>query len=382
MLRLLGWIVALGVWAVAASGARAEVRVALVVGNGAYKHTAPLANPINDARDMSAALKARGFSVVEAYDADKRGLDVALRTFSERLAKADVALFFYAGHGLQVGLQNYLVPVDARLERERDLEFEAVKLELVLRQMELDREGKTSIVILDACRDNPLARNLAQSMGTRSTAIGRGLASAPAGLGTFIAYSTQPGNVALDGTGRNSPFAAALLKHMPVQGRNLPALLIEVRKDVVAATRGQQVPWDHSALTRDFYFAGAGSAPRAPAQTPDAAVAVAPAAPEPAPPALQSGGIPPIQTKADIAAATAAKATRFEINDNVRLEGRVISSSRQPNPAACRAACAANTLCLGFQHGRRIPVMGQCEIFDRVDARLEDLRWHSGVRQP
>ena len=281
MQRTVLLMLALGLWAVTAVAGRSETRVALVVGNAAYVKTTPLANPINDARDISAALKAHGFDVVEAYDADKRKLDMALRAFADRLGKADVALFFYAGHGLQVGLQNYLVPIDASLERERNLEFEAVKLEFVLRQMELDREGKTSIVILDVCRDNPLARNLARSMGTRSTAVGRGLASAPAGLGTFIAYSTQPGNVALDGTGRNSPFAAAMIKHMPVKGRNLPALLIEVRKDVVAATGGQQVSWDHSALTTDFYFAGgptvagtSGTAAvvRAPAGSPSAQV--------------------------------------------------------------------------------------------------------------
>ena len=169
--------------------ALAETRVALVVGNSAYLSTTQLANPLNDARDMAAALKSAGFDVVEALDADKRKLDGAMRAFTDRLANADVALFFYAGHGLQVGLQNYLVPIDAKLERERDLEFETVKLEFVLRQMEIEREGKTTIVILDACRDNPLARNLARTMGTRSTAIGRGLAAASTGLGTFIAYS-------------------------------------------------------------------------------------------------------------------------------------------------------------------------------------------------
>jgi uncharacterized caspase-like protein len=232
----------------------AESRVALVIGNSAYQNTTPLANPLNDARDMTTALKRAGFDVVEALDADKRNVDGALRAFAEKLSTADVALFFYAGHGLQVGAQNYLVPIDAKLERERDLEFEAVKLDFVLRQMEIEREGKTTIVILDACRDNPLSRNLARSMGTRSVGIGRGLAAASTGLGTFIAYSTQPGNVALDGDGRNSPFTTAMVKHIGTLGRNLPATMIEVRKDVVAATGGRQVPWDHSALTGDFYF--------------------------------------------------------------------------------------------------------------------------------
>jgi uncharacterized caspase-like protein len=235
----------------------------LVVGNSTYLSTTPLANPLNDARDMAVALKSVGFDVVEALDADRRKLDGAMRVFTDKLANADVALFFYAGHGLQVGLQNYLVPIDAKLERERerDLEFETVKLEFVLRQMEIEREGKTTIVILDACRDNPLTRNLARSMGTRSAGIGRGLAAASTGLGTFIAYSTQPGNVALDGQGRNSPFTAALVKHIATKGHNLPATMIEVRKEVVAATGGAQVPWDHSALTGDFFFAPGAAAP-------------------------------------------------------------------------------------------------------------------------
>jgi uncharacterized caspase-like protein len=161
---------------------------------------------------------------------------------------------FYAGHGLQVAGRNYLVPVDAQLQSERDLDFEAVGLDFILKQMELEREAKTNIVFLDACRDNPLARNLARSMGTRSASIGRGLAQVQTGVGTFIAYSTQPGNVALDGTGRNSPFTTALVKGVREPGRNLTGVMIEVRKEVLAATGGKQVPWDHSALTGDFYF--------------------------------------------------------------------------------------------------------------------------------
>ena len=180
--RLVRLMWAMALWVVLAPGlagvARAETRVALVVGNSAYKETVALANPMQDARDMAVALKAAGFDVVETLDADKRAFDGALRAFTDKLAKADVALFFYAGHGLQVGAQNYLVPVDAKLERERDLEFEAIKLDFVLRQMEIDRDGKTTIVILDACRDNPLSRTLARVDGdafgrARARACGR-----------------------------------------------------------------------------------------------------------------------------------------------------------------------------------------------------------------
>ena len=162
---LMVWFVALAAVGWHSPAANAETRVALVVGNGAYRSTTPLSNPLNDARDMAAALKAAGFTVVEALDAGKPQFDSALRTFADKLTNADIALFFYAGHGLQVGSQNYLVPIDAKLDRERDLEFEAVKLDFVLRQMEIDREGRTSIVILDACRDNPFLNKMQRLAG-------------------------------------------------------------------------------------------------------------------------------------------------------------------------------------------------------------------------
>jgi hypothetical protein len=237
-----------------AAQALAQGRVALVVGNAAYLHSAPLANPVNDASDMAAALKEVGFAVLVGLDLDKRGFDAKMREFGQALAQADAGLFFYAGHGLQVAGQNFLVPVDAKLESERDLDFESLSLSFVLRQMELQREGKTNLIFLDACRDNPLARNLARSMGARSTAVSSGLAQVETGVGTFIAYSTQPGNVALDGRGRNSPFTSALVKRVRDREHNLNAVMIEVRKDVLAMTGGRQVPWDHSALTGDFYF--------------------------------------------------------------------------------------------------------------------------------
>jgi uncharacterized caspase-like protein len=236
----------------AAAVAHAQGRLALVIGNGAYRHTPRLINPVNDARDIAAAFSALGFDVTEAIDLDKRAFDEALRAFADRSTSADVALVFYAGHGLQVSGQNYLLPVDARLASERDLDFETVRLDVILRQLETGRDGKTSLVFLDACRDNPLARNLARSMGVRS--VRRGLAPVESGAGSFIAFSTQPGNVARDGAGRNSPFAAALLRHVAEPDRNVSALMIAVRKDVVAATGGAQVPWDHSALMGEFYF--------------------------------------------------------------------------------------------------------------------------------
>ncbi len=244
-------------------------RVALVIGNSEYRQTSVLANPANDAEDIAAALSGLGFEVIKKVNLSKAEMDQTLAGLAARLKGAEIGLFFYAGHGLQVSGQNYLVPVDAKLETPSGLEFEAVRLDLVQRIME--SETQTNVLILDACRDNPLGRNLARSMGTRSGAIGKGLAAQESGAGTIISYSTQPGNVALDGAGgRNSPFAAALLKHLPSKGRGISSVLVNVRNDVMTATAKRQVPWEHSALTNDLVL------------LPEE-VRTAPAAPEPKP---------------------------------------------------------------------------------------------------
>jgi uncharacterized caspase-like protein len=240
--------------AIAALPAAAEKRVALVIGNSAYLNAGTLSNPVNDASDTARVLKAFGFNVILGLDLTKPAFEEKVRKFSHALANADTAILFYAGHGLQVAGRNYLLPVDAKLGSERDLDFEAISLDFVLKQMEVEREGKINVVFLDACRDNPLSKNLARSMGTRSVAVGKGLAEVHTGVGTFIAYSTQPGNVALDGESRNSPFTEAFTKRVQEPGHNLTSIMIDVRKDVLAATGGKQVPWDHSALTSDFYF--------------------------------------------------------------------------------------------------------------------------------
>ncbi len=254
MLGLARLVIAVCAVAFAPSLAAAEKRAALVIGNAAYANAPPLANPRNDATDLAKTLETLGFKVLLGLDLGKRSFDQKVRAFADLLEEADTGLLFYAGHGLQVAGQNYLVPVDAKLAKERDLDFDTVRLNFLLRQMELGREDKTNIVILDACRDNPLTRNLARSMGTRSARLGKGLAEVKTGVGTFIAYSTQPGNVALDGTGRNSPFASALVKHMKRPGQPLTSVMVGVRKDVLAATSGRQVPWDHSALIGNFFF--------------------------------------------------------------------------------------------------------------------------------
>lgn len=251
-----GWV--LVAWALAAISAVAapsvERRVALVIGNGAYVNAPALANPRSDADLMATTLSGLGFEVIKGIDLDKTSLDQKIREFAHALTTADTAVFYYAGHGLQVSGENYLIPIDAKLDAERDLPFEAVRADIVLRQMELERESKTNIVFLDACRNNPLRRNLARSMGTRSVSLGPGLVPVQSGVGTFVAFSTQPGNEALDGSGKNSPFTEALARHIKAAGRTLSGVMIEVRKDVLASTDGKQIPWDHSALTGEFYF--------------------------------------------------------------------------------------------------------------------------------
>lgn len=253
-----------------------ERRVALVIGNAAYQHTPELKNPKNDAIDVAAQLKRLGFEVIDAFDTDKRAMERAIRTFAQNLNGADVGVFYYAGHGIQVNGQNYLVPIDAKLDDASGLDFEMVRLDLVHRTME--REAKTNVIFIDACRDNPLARNLARAMGTRSGNIGRGLAAVEAGVGTLISFSTQPGNVAVDGVGRNSPYAASLAAQLASSSRDLSSVLIDVRNDVRSATHGRQVPWEHSSLTAHFYFTDPASESQTKAAIPKSQVPQAPAA--------------------------------------------------------------------------------------------------------
>lgn len=247
------WALSLAILAgLAAPASAADKRVALVIGNSAYKNTAALKNPSNDATDIAAALERLGFEVIRGLDLDYTGMRTAVRRFSEKLPNSNVALLFYAGHGLQVNGKNYLVPVDAQIETQADLDFGTIDLDLVVRGMEADT--RTNIIFLDACRDNPLAANLTRRLGTRSGTVSRGLAQVDTSVGTLISFSTQPGNVALDGDGRNSPFTAALLKSIEVPGLTLSEVMIDVRNDVLRATARKQVPWDNSSLTGQFYF--------------------------------------------------------------------------------------------------------------------------------
>jgi uncharacterized caspase-like protein len=262
-------LILIGVAGVSAS-ALADKRVALVVGNSAYRNVARLDNPRNDAKLMADTLHGLGFSLIgnEAQiDLDKTALDGALQRYSKQIQGADVALFYYAGHGVQVRGSNYLVPVDANPTREADLDFQMVDIALVLRQME-GSGTKLNLVILDACRNNPFGgRGLRDSAG--------GLAQMRAPEGTLISYATQPGSVAQDGADGNSPYTKALAQTIRKAGLDIFQTFNEVGLAVMQATGDAQQPWVAASPIRGtFYFTSA------PASS--AATAAPSASPEPA----------------------------------------------------------------------------------------------------
>jgi len=221
-------------------------RFALVIGNSAYQYAPPLPNGTNDAAAIAHALEDLGFSVSLNLDVNHNVMREKVEEFSRRLRPGDVSLFYYAGHGLQANGTNYLVPVDATLNRPSDLAIEAQRLDDVIEAMTV--EENTAIILLDACRNNPFARNLSLAKTSRAVSIGRGLAPVDAGRGVYIGFATQPGNVAFDGYGDHSPFAAALLSHMATSEIDIEILMRRVRADVMEATEQQQVPWSNSSL--------------------------------------------------------------------------------------------------------------------------------------
>lgn len=266
--RLALWLpVALALFA---TPVRAE-RVALVIGNGNYVKAGVLANPVNDAQAVARALTDVGFDVALGRDLNRSTMERMLRDFLRKAGTAKVALLFYAGHGLQVDGRNYLVPVDATVEAASDLGFETVELDKILGSLE--DPGRATIVILDACRDNPLSRSIAAR--SRSSSVSAGLAAySTLGTGTLIAFATAPGKVALDGTGANSPFTQGLVKHLRTPGLEVRAMLTRVRADVMAATGNKQLPWDNSSLMGEVYLASppvAGASPPATAPQPQLA---------------------------------------------------------------------------------------------------------------
>jgi hypothetical protein len=219
-------------------------RIALVIGNSAYS-ASPLRNPVNDARAMAQTLEGAGFDVILGEDLNQTEMKRAMREFGGKLSNDAVGLFYYAGHGMQVGGRNYLIPIGAVINNEEEVEYEAVDVGFALAQMESAR-SRLNIVVLDACRDNPFARSF------RSTV--KGLASIDAPLGTLIAYATAPGSVASDGDGENGLYTGELIRHLREPGLKIEDVFKRVRVSVQERTGGRQVPWESSSLTGDFYF--------------------------------------------------------------------------------------------------------------------------------
>jgi carboxyl-terminal processing protease len=259
--KLLSAVAGLCLLAATVAPAQAEPRIALVIGNSNYgPDIGNLANPANDAALITAALQNTGFTVIKVIDADQKRMKRAIVEFGEKLANAGpkaTGLFFYAGHGIQVKGYNYLIPIDANIKKEADVSIESITADDVMEQMEF-ASNAVNIIILDACRNNPVARSM------RSASRGLAPMQSDSVRGTFIAYSTAPGQTAADGSGDNSPYSQALAKAIVQPGVGIEEIFRDVRGQVMKATEDNQIPWDSSSLTAPFYFKQAAATSAAP----------------------------------------------------------------------------------------------------------------------
>jgi hypothetical protein len=221
---------------------------ALVIGNSDYPDDKDLRNPVNDATDLGAKLKSYGFDVTVALNCSAKDMDKHLKAFRKLLEANEVALFFFAGHGMQIDGTNYLIAVDTDMETEDDAKHSSLSLDKVVDAMAKSNSA-TRIIILDACRSNPWERRWQH----RSTEV-RGLASVYAPKGTIIGFATSPGEVAYDGTGRNGTYTAALLEHIEAPDCSIETMFKRVRNTVAAASKGKQTSWEHTSLSGEFYF--------------------------------------------------------------------------------------------------------------------------------
>src|ERR1700681_2624037 len=253
-MRALTIILSLICMAFTANAAKADKRVAFVVGNGAYKNVAALPNPAVDAKSMAKLLRNVGFDVVEGSNLTRDKMTEKLLDFGKKAEGADVALFFYAGHGIAVNGTNYLLPVDADLKSEMDVKLgAAINVDLTLEQTMSD--AKVKLVFLDACRDNPFAAKIRSAKATRSVSVASGLAEMKSGEGTLIAFATGPGQTALeDREGANSPFTRALIAHITSPGVEIQQAMTEVRAQVNEETSRNQLPWGHTNLIGSVYL--------------------------------------------------------------------------------------------------------------------------------
>ena len=303
-------------------------RLALIIGNSKYAES-PLVNPVNDARAMASTLTALGFTVTSLYDASLVEMNDAARQFGDKLRAGGVGLFFYAGHGMQIRGRNFLIPVGADIKREEDVQYKSFDANQLLDKME-SAKNPINIVILDACRNNPFARSF------RSSATG--LAQMDAPVGTYVSFSTAPGKVASDGDGANGLFTQHLLGALRTPGQKVEDVFKQVRVRVMQDSGGQQVPWDSSSLTGDFYFLRADQVP-----PPVAATDVARAQPAAAPSGAQSAREPATGVISPAAALkpAAAASTAPGAAHNASPSGTTPATSRQAARAAAAPAAAA-----------------------------------------
>jgi TPR repeat protein len=258
-----------------ASKADAAARVALVIGNGEYRYTKPLPNPVNDAHDIADTLEQLDFTVIRVFNGDFGNIREAIRAFNREVEKADIGLIYYAGHGMELGGENWIIPVDAELKTDRDLISEAIGLKMILQSV--SRAGALGLVILDSCRDNPFAAKMTRTKLARS--VDRGLARVEPTANVLVAYAAKDGTTATDGDGRNSPYTAALLKHLGTRGLEVSFVFRKVRDDVMTATSRRQQPFVYGSLSsKAIYLRAADPAAQA-ASAPAQPSAAAPAQP-------------------------------------------------------------------------------------------------------
>jgi uncharacterized caspase-like protein len=258
------FFVVLAVLSFTAGDACAQKRVALVIGNSAYVNAPPLANPRNDATAVGAMLRNAGFAVVGTHDLGNLDMRRALRGFADLTRDADIAVVFYAGHGMEAQGTNYLIPTDARLDTDLDIEEEAISLVRI--QKALEQASRLRLIILDARRDNPFEKTMKRTLATR--AFSRGLAEVEPGTNTLVAFAAKAGSTALDGAGSHSPFTEALLKHIAIAGLDVRFAFGRVRDEVWQATGKRQEPFLYGSL-------GGGNVPLVPGQNDNVENAVA-----------------------------------------------------------------------------------------------------------
>jgi uncharacterized caspase-like protein len=253
--KLCRWALAAAAFLLVSEPAFAEKRVALVLGNSNYQNVAPLANPVNDSAKIAATLKDAGFDVVDSRrDLPAAETRRALRDFADRARDADIAVVYYAGHGIEVDGGNYLIPVDARLERDTDIYDEGLSLDRIL--IAIEPAKKLRLVILDACRDNPFEKNMQRTIALKL--VDKGFSNIEPGAGFMVVYAAKHGETALDGAGVDSPFAVAVAHDIREPHIEVRKLFDIVRDDVWTSTRHAQQPFTYCSPPGrdDFYFAG------------------------------------------------------------------------------------------------------------------------------